>query len=49
MKLLGLCFHDLPPDCTIKLKHHAYLFFQSTFDKYDWDRDCALSPDELKH
>jgi Ras family protein T1 len=39
----------IPPDCTTKLSHHAYLFFQSTFDKYDLDRDCDLSPDKLKH
>ncbi|XP_074176808.1 mitochondrial Rho GTPase 1 isoform X2 [Rhinolophus sinicus] len=38
----------IPPDCTTELNHHAYLFLQSTFDKHDLDRDCALSPDELK-
>ncbi|XP_067914630.1 mitochondrial Rho GTPase 1 isoform X2 [Heterodontus francisci] len=38
----------VPPDCTTELNHHAYLFLQSIFDKHDLDRDCALSPDELK-
>ncbi|XP_078510500.1 mitochondrial Rho GTPase 1 isoform X2 [Lissotriton helveticus] len=38
----------IPPDCTTELNHHAYLFLQSIFDKHDQDRDCALSPDELK-
>ncbi|XP_032858176.1 mitochondrial Rho GTPase 1 isoform X4 [Tyto alba] len=38
----------IPSDCTTELNHHAYLFLQSIFDKHDLDRDCALSPDELK-
>uniref|UniRef100_A0A7M4E091 Ras homolog family member T1 n=1 Tax=Crocodylus porosus TaxID=8502 RepID=A0A7M4E091_CROPO len=38
----------IPPDCTTELNHHAYLFLQSIFDKHDLDRDCALSPEELK-
>ncbi|KAG9350450.1 hypothetical protein JZ751_026813 [Albula glossodonta] len=38
----------IPPDCTTELSHNAYLFLQSVFDKHDKDRDCALSPDELK-
>ncbi|XP_078257580.1 mitochondrial Rho GTPase 1 isoform X4 [Rhinoraja longicauda] len=38
----------VPLDCTTELNHHAYLFLQSIFDKHDLDRDCALSPDELK-
>ncbi|XP_027547151.1 mitochondrial Rho GTPase 1 isoform X5 [Neopelma chrysocephalum] len=38
----------IPLDCTTELNHHAYLFLQSIFDKHDLDRDCALSPDELK-
>ncbi|XP_043923985.1 mitochondrial Rho GTPase 1 isoform X2 [Protopterus annectens] len=38
----------VPSDCTTELNHHAYLFLQSVFDKHDLDRDCALSPDELK-
>uniref|UniRef100_A0AAY4ALB4 Mitochondrial Rho GTPase n=1 Tax=Denticeps clupeoides TaxID=299321 RepID=A0AAY4ALB4_9TELE len=38
----------IPPDCTTELNHNAYLFLQSVFDKYDKDRDCALSPEELK-
>ncbi|XP_051490557.1 mitochondrial Rho GTPase 1 isoform X3 [Apus apus] len=38
----------IPADCTTELNHHAYLFLQSIFDKHDLDRDCALSPDELK-
>uniref|UniRef100_A0A671T0T5 Mitochondrial Rho GTPase n=1 Tax=Sinocyclocheilus anshuiensis TaxID=1608454 RepID=A0A671T0T5_9TELE len=38
----------IPPDCTTELNHNAYLFLQSVFDKHDNDRDCALSPDELK-
>ncbi|XP_030064264.1 mitochondrial Rho GTPase 1 isoform X2 [Microcaecilia unicolor] len=38
----------VPSDCTTELNHHAYLFLQSTFDKHDQDRDCALSPEELK-
>nr|XP_014342588.1 PREDICTED: mitochondrial Rho GTPase 1 isoform X1 [Latimeria chalumnae] len=38
----------IPHDCSTELNHHAYLFLQSIFDKHDMDRDCALSPDELK-
>ncbi|NXD92785.1 MIRO1 GTPase, partial [Chaetorhynchus papuensis] len=38
----------IPPDCTTELNHFFYLFLQSIFDKHDLDRDCALSPDELK-
>ncbi|KAG9468586.1 hypothetical protein GDO78_022420 [Eleutherodactylus coqui] len=38
----------VPVDCTTELNHHAYLFLQSMFDKHDQDRDCALSPEELK-
>uniref|UniRef100_A0A674NSG1 Mitochondrial Rho GTPase n=1 Tax=Takifugu rubripes TaxID=31033 RepID=A0A674NSG1_TAKRU len=38
----------IPPDCTTELNHNAYLFLQSIFDKHDKDRDCALSPEELK-
>ncbi|TRY56363.1 hypothetical protein DNTS_034964 [Danionella cerebrum] len=38
----------VPSDCTTELNHNAYLFLQSVFDKHDKDRDCALSPDELK-
>ncbi|KAI1232441.1 hypothetical protein IHE44_0006903 [Lamprotornis superbus] len=38
----------IPLDCTTELNHHAYLFLQSIFDKHDLDRDCALSPEELK-
>uniref|UniRef100_A0A671X1I4 Mitochondrial Rho GTPase n=1 Tax=Sparus aurata TaxID=8175 RepID=A0A671X1I4_SPAAU len=38
----------IPPDCTTELNHNAYLFLQSVFDKHDKDRDCALSPDEVK-
>ncbi|XP_077426462.1 mitochondrial Rho GTPase 1b isoform X2 [Vanacampus margaritifer] len=38
----------VPPDCTTELNHTAYLFLQSVFDKHDKDRDCALSPEELK-
>ncbi|XP_062389104.1 mitochondrial Rho GTPase 1-A isoform X2 [Sardina pilchardus] len=38
----------IPPDCTTELNHNAYLFLQGVFDKHDKDRDCALSPDELK-
>uniref|UniRef100_A0A3B3X639 Mitochondrial Rho GTPase n=1 Tax=Poecilia mexicana TaxID=48701 RepID=A0A3B3X639_9TELE len=38
----------IPPDCTTELNHNAYLFLQSVFDKHDKDRDCALSPDELR-
>ncbi|XP_035261936.1 mitochondrial Rho GTPase 1b isoform X2 [Anguilla anguilla] len=38
----------IPPDCTTELNHNAYLFLQSVFDKHDKDRDCALSPDEMK-
>uniref|UniRef100_A0A8C1RIN5 Mitochondrial Rho GTPase n=1 Tax=Cyprinus carpio TaxID=7962 RepID=A0A8C1RIN5_CYPCA len=48
--LTSICFPRLkiPPDCTTELNHNAYLFLQSVFDKHDKDRDCALSPDELK-
>ncbi|KAG5832905.1 hypothetical protein ANANG_G00296160 [Anguilla anguilla] len=38
----------IPLDCTTELNHNAYLFLQSVFDKHDKDRDCALSPEELK-
>uniref|UniRef100_A0A665TTM6 Mitochondrial Rho GTPase n=1 Tax=Echeneis naucrates TaxID=173247 RepID=A0A665TTM6_ECHNA len=38
----------VPPDCTTELNHNAYLFLQSIFDKHDKDRDCALSPEELR-
>ncbi|CAF90594.1 unnamed protein product, partial [Tetraodon nigroviridis] len=38
----------IPSDCTTELNHNAYLFLQSIFDKHDKDRDCALSPEELK-
>uniref|UniRef100_A0A4W5RAH9 Mitochondrial Rho GTPase n=1 Tax=Hucho hucho TaxID=62062 RepID=A0A4W5RAH9_9TELE len=38
----------IPADCTTELNHNAYLFLQSVFDKHDKDRDCALSPDEVK-
>uniref|UniRef100_A0A6Q2Z0Z9 Mitochondrial Rho GTPase n=1 Tax=Esox lucius TaxID=8010 RepID=A0A6Q2Z0Z9_ESOLU len=38
----------IPPGCTTELNHNAYLFLQSVFDKHDKDRDCALSPEELK-
>ncbi|XP_053348760.1 mitochondrial Rho GTPase 1-A isoform X1 [Clarias gariepinus] len=38
----------IPPNCTTELNHNAYLFLQSVFDKHDKDRDCALSPDELR-
>ncbi|XP_057700193.1 mitochondrial Rho GTPase 1-A-like isoform X1 [Corythoichthys intestinalis] len=38
----------VPPDCTTELNHTAYLFLQSVFDKHDKDRDCALSPEELR-
>ncbi|XP_038844363.1 mitochondrial Rho GTPase 1-A isoform X2 [Salvelinus namaycush] len=38
----------IPADCTTELNHNAYLFLQSVFDKHDKDRDCALSPEEVK-
>uniref|UniRef100_A0A8D0ARG2 Ras homolog family member T1 n=1 Tax=Sander lucioperca TaxID=283035 RepID=A0A8D0ARG2_SANLU len=38
----------VPPDCTTELNHNAYLFLQSVFDKHDKDRDCALSPEEMR-
>uniref|UniRef100_A0A673D173 Mitochondrial Rho GTPase n=1 Tax=Sphaeramia orbicularis TaxID=375764 RepID=A0A673D173_9TELE len=38
----------IPSDCTTELNHNAYLFLQSVFDKHDKDRDCALSPEEVK-
>ncbi|KAM9856524.1 mitochondrial Rho GTPase 1b isoform 1-T1 [Aulostomus maculatus] len=38
----------IPPNCTTELNHNAYLFLQSVFDKHDKDRDCALSPEELR-
>uniref|UniRef100_A0A8C7SRI9 Mitochondrial Rho GTPase n=1 Tax=Oncorhynchus mykiss TaxID=8022 RepID=A0A8C7SRI9_ONCMY len=48
--LIQLCpfLLKVPPDCTTELNHNAYLFLQSVFDKHDKDRDCALSPEELK-
>uniref|UniRef100_A0A3B3VWL1 Ras homolog family member T1a n=1 Tax=Poecilia latipinna TaxID=48699 RepID=A0A3B3VWL1_9TELE len=38
----------VPPGCTTELNHNAYLFLESVFDKHDKDRDCALSPEEVK-
>uniref|UniRef100_W5KQD2 Mitochondrial Rho GTPase n=1 Tax=Astyanax mexicanus TaxID=7994 RepID=W5KQD2_ASTMX len=38
----------IPPDCSTELNHNASLFLQSVFDKHDKDRDCNLSPEELK-
>ncbi|XP_014850101.1 PREDICTED: mitochondrial Rho GTPase 1-like isoform X2 [Poecilia mexicana] len=38
----------VPPGCTTELNHSAYLFLESVFDKHDKDRDCALSPEEVK-
>uniref|UniRef100_A0A6Q2ZII1 Mitochondrial Rho GTPase n=1 Tax=Esox lucius TaxID=8010 RepID=A0A6Q2ZII1_ESOLU len=38
----------IPVDCTTELSHNTYLFLQSVFDKHDKDRDCALSPEEVK-
>ncbi|KAI4889125.1 hypothetical protein NFI96_001688 [Prochilodus magdalenae] len=38
----------IPPDCSTELNHNASLFLQGVFDKHDKDRDCALSPEELK-
>ncbi|KGL80700.1 Mitochondrial Rho GTPase 1, partial [Tinamus guttatus] len=48
MPFIPLYKLKIPSDCTTELNHHAYLFLQSIFDKHDLDRDCALSPDELK-
>uniref|UniRef100_A0A4W4EN92 Mitochondrial Rho GTPase n=1 Tax=Electrophorus electricus TaxID=8005 RepID=A0A4W4EN92_ELEEL len=38
----------IPPECSTELNHNASLFLQAVFEKHDKDRDCALSPEELK-
>ncbi|XP_072539414.1 mitochondrial Rho GTPase 1b isoform X1 [Salminus brasiliensis] len=38
----------IPSNCSTELNHNASLFLQGVFDKHDKDRDCALSPEELK-
>ncbi|KAL0984334.1 hypothetical protein UPYG_G00140140 [Umbra pygmaea] len=39
----------VPTGCTTELNHLGHQFLQRLFDKYDEDKDSALSPPELKH
>ncbi|XP_063077638.1 mitochondrial Rho GTPase 2 isoform X2 [Engraulis encrasicolus] len=39
----------VPLGCSTELNHLGHQFLQRVFDKYDEDRDCALSPSELKN
>ncbi|KAI7792918.1 mitochondrial Rho GTPase 2 [Triplophysa rosa] len=39
----------VPVGCTTELNHLGQQFLQRLFDKYDEDKDSALSPDELKN
>lgn len=39
----------VPVGCTTELNHLGQQFLQGLFDKYDEDKDSALSPDELKN
>lgn len=39
----------VPVGCTTELNHLGHQFLQRLFDKYDEDRDSALSPAELKN
>ncbi|XP_023672342.2 mitochondrial Rho GTPase 2 [Paramormyrops kingsleyae] len=38
----------VPAACTTELNHHGQQFLQKLFEKYDEDKDRALSPAELK-
>ncbi|KAK8719240.1 hypothetical protein OTU49_014159, partial [Cherax quadricarinatus] len=37
----------IPPGCSTELNHAGYSFLTSLFEKYDNDKDSALSPQEL--
>uniref|UniRef100_A0A671WMI8 Ras homolog family member T2 n=1 Tax=Sparus aurata TaxID=8175 RepID=A0A671WMI8_SPAAU len=39
----------VPVGCTTELNHVGHQFLQRLFDKYDEDKDSALSPTELKN
>ncbi|CAK6964161.1 mitochondrial Rho GTPase 2 [Scomber scombrus] len=39
----------VPASCTTELNHLGYQFLQRLFDKYDEDKDSALSPSELRN
>ncbi|CAL1599235.1 unnamed protein product [Knipowitschia caucasica] len=39
----------VPVGCTTELTHLGLQFLQRVFDKYDEDKDSALSPEELKN
>uniref|UniRef100_A0A3B3ZML2 Mitochondrial Rho GTPase n=1 Tax=Periophthalmus magnuspinnatus TaxID=409849 RepID=A0A3B3ZML2_9GOBI len=39
----------VPVGCTTELNHRGFQFLQQVFDKYDEDKDSALSPEELKN
>uniref|UniRef100_A0A8C9VTL3 Mitochondrial Rho GTPase n=1 Tax=Scleropages formosus TaxID=113540 RepID=A0A8C9VTL3_SCLFO len=39
----------VPVDCTTELNHLGHQFLQMLFEKYDEDKDQALSPAELKN
>ncbi|XP_012694695.2 mitochondrial Rho GTPase 2 isoform X2 [Clupea harengus] len=39
----------VPMGCSTELNHLGHQFLQKIFDKYDEDRDCALSPAEMKN
>ncbi|KAK2855441.1 hypothetical protein Q7C36_007310 [Tachysurus vachellii] len=39
----------VPVGCTTELNHLGYQFLQRLFEKYDEDKDSALSPAELKN
>lgn len=39
----------VPHGCTTELNHFGYQFIQKLFEKYDVDKDMALSPSELKN
>ncbi|KAL0156258.1 hypothetical protein M9458_047504, partial [Cirrhinus mrigala] len=48
---LCVCFCRLRVSvgCTTELNHLGHQFLQKLFDKYDEDKDSALSPAELKN
>lgn len=37
----------VPPGCSTELNHAGYSFLMGLFEKYDRDKDNALSPQEL--
>uniref|UniRef100_A0A3Q3VV31 Mitochondrial Rho GTPase n=1 Tax=Mola mola TaxID=94237 RepID=A0A3Q3VV31_MOLML len=39
----------VPIGCSTELNHFGHEFLQRLFDKYDEDKDCALSPAELRN